>query len=252
MQRLGVLMTRPRTLVFPLVIAVLIAACGVQPADQDEAHGLAPPATEGDNSRRTQSRDQPSGNSGQPSDDRGFDPSGTWMGHHGPLVLMRAGDTLSFSYSAVFGAAAHMCDGIGVAGFAGDGRWEYVDGEGTVTFTTRDERVTMATTDGIASFCGAYWPGDSFERTGWQAPFRCRVTAERAHFLAVGPLPPSPRPGYVVKGDWVEAWTLVNESSPAWLLARFVGPARTTAGLLERDALQCVEEQEGSRNSVRR
>jgi hypothetical protein len=42
-----------------------------------------------------------------PPDDRGFDPSGVWMGQHGPLALMRAGDTLSFSYSAVFGATAH-------------------------------------------------------------------------------------------------------------------------------------------------
>lgn len=177
-----------------------------------------------------------------PSDDRGFDPSGVWMGHHGPLVLMRAGDTLSFSYSAVFGATAHLCDGIGVAGFAGAGTWEFVDEQGTVTFTTRDDRVTMATTAGIASFCGAYWPGDIFTRDGWTPPFRCRITRDRAHFLVVGPLPPEPRRGYVVRGDWVEAVELVNESSPAWLLARFVGPQRTTAGLVERDALECLDE----------
>jgi len=177
-----------------------------------------------------------------PPDDRGFDPSGIWMGHHGPLVLMRAGDTLSFSYSAVFGATAHLCDGIGVAGFAGDGTWEYVDEQGTVTFTTRNDRVTMTTTSGIASFCGAYWPGDAFTRDGWTAPFRCRVIQDRAHFLVVGPLPPEPRRGYVVRGDWVEAAGLVNESSPAWLLARFAGPQRTTAGLLERDALECRDE----------
>ncbi|HSM51209.1 MAG TPA: hypothetical protein VLA75_07410, partial [Thermoanaerobaculia bacterium] len=51
----------------------------------------------------------------EPPDDRGFDPTGVWYGQHGPLALMRAGDTLSFSYSAVFGATAHICDGIGVA-----------------------------------------------------------------------------------------------------------------------------------------
>ena len=54
-------------------------------------------------------------------------------------------------------------------------------------------------------------------------------------------LPPEPRPGDVVQGDWVEAIGLVNESSPAWLLARYVGKERTTAGLLERDALECQE-----------
>lgn len=178
----------------------------------------------------------------EPPDDRGFDPTGVWYGQHGPLVLMRAGDTLSFSYSAVFGATAHICDGIGVAGFAGDGRWEYRDEQGTVTFTTRAGKVTMQTTDGIASFCGAYWPGDSFAAEGWKPAFDCVVTAEKAHFLVVGPLPPEPRKGYVVEGDRVEALGLVNESSPAWLLARYVGRERTTAGLLERDALACHEE----------
>jgi hypothetical protein len=43
----------------------------------------------------------------------------------------------------------------------------------------------------------------------------------------------------VVKGDAVEALTLVNEGSVAWMLARFVGRQRSTAGLLERDALAC-------------
>ncbi len=175
------------------------------------------------------------------ADDRGFDPSGVWMGLHGPLALMRAGDTLSFSYSAVFGASAHICDGIGVAGFVGDGRWEYRDDQGTVTFTTRNGRVTMHVSDGIASFCGAGWPGETFGPDSWKPPFRCRVNAAKAHFLVVGPLPPEPRPGYVVQGDWVEAIGLVNESSPAWLLARYVGKGRTTAGLLERDALECQE-----------
>ena len=179
---------------------------------------------------------------GAAPDDRGFDPSGVWMGQHGPLALMRAGDTLSFSYSAVFGATAHMCDGIGVAGFVGDGRWEYVDKQGTVAFTTKDGQVTMRTRSGIASFCGANWPGETFHRDSWKPPFRCRVIAPKAHFFAVGVLPSDQRPGFVVQGDWVETIGLVNESSAAWLLARFVGKDRTTAGLLERDALECTEE----------
>ena len=176
------------------------------------------------------------------ADDRGFDPSGVWMGMHGPLALMRAGDTLSFSYSAVFGATAHMCDGIGVAGFVGDATWEYVDEQGTVTFTTRGGKVTMKVTDGIASFCGSNWPGETFNSDCWKPAFRCRVTAAKAHFFVVGPLPSDQRPGYVVQGDWVEATGLVNESSPAWLLVRYIGKERTTAGLLERDALECHEE----------
>ena len=175
-------------------------------------------------------------------DDRGFDPTGIWMGQHGPLVLMRAGDTLSFSYSAVFGATAHICDGIGVAGFVGDGTWEYVDDQGKVTFTTKDGKVTMRTSDGIASFCGANWPGETFNRDCWKPAFRCRVTEPKAYFFVVGTLPSDRRRSFVVKDDWVEAIGLVNESSAAWLLARFVGKERTTAGLLERDALECHEE----------
>ena len=178
----------------------------------------------------------------QSPDDRGFDPTGLWMGQHGPLALMRAGDTLSFSYSAVFGATAHMCDGLGVAGFVGDGRWEYVDDQGTVSFTTRDGKVTMQVTAGIASFCGANWPGETFVEEGWKPAFRCRVTEPRVHFHAVGTLPPDRRRAFVVQGDWVEAIDLVNESSVAWLLTRYVGTSRTTAGLLERDALECHQE----------
>jgi hypothetical protein len=179
---------------------------------------------------------------GAAPDDRGFDPTGVWMGQHGPLALMRAGDTLSFSYSAVFGATAHMCDGIGVAGFVGDGRWQYVDEQGTVTFTTLDGRVTMQTSAGIASFCGANWPGETFSSDSWKPAFRCRVIVAKAHFFVVGTLPSGQRRGYVVKDDWVEAIGLVNESSAAWLLARFNGKNGATAGLLERDALECHEE----------
>jgi hypothetical protein len=178
----------------------------------------------------------------QSRDDRGFDPTGVWMGRHGPLALMRAGDTLSFSYSAVFGAAAHVCDGIGVAGFVGDGTWEYADDQGAVSITTKDGKVTMKTTRGIASFCGAGWPGDSIGKEKWTPAYRCKVIVPKAHFLIVGSLPPAPRKGFVVKGNWVEATGLVNESSAAWLLTRYVGKDRTTAGLLERDALECHAE----------
>ncbi|HPA50273.1 MAG TPA: hypothetical protein PLP50_01615 [Thermoanaerobaculia bacterium] len=177
----------------------------------------------------------------QTSDDRGFDPTGVWYGQQGPLVLVRAGDTLSFSYSGVFGATAHICDGIGVAGFVGDGTWEYVDDEGTVTFTTKGGTVSMEATKGIASFCGANWPGATFTKEGWKPAFSCTVTTPKARFLTVAPSP-EPRKGFVVKGDVVEAVGLVNESTPAWLLVRYVGKKQTTAGLLERDALECREE----------
>ncbi len=178
---------------------------------------------------------------GQTPGGGGFDPTGVWYGMHGPLALVRAGDTLTFSYSAVFGATGHTCDGIGVARRVGDGRWEHVDDAGTVTFTTTDGEVTVEATSGVASFCGAGWPGDRFGGDGWKPAFRCTVAAPKARFLTAAPSP-EPRPAYVVQGDVVEAVGLVNEGTPAWLLARFVGPERTTAGLLERDDLECREE----------
>lgn len=177
----------------------------------------------------------------QTPDDRGFDPTGVWYGQHGPLALMRAGDTLTFSYSGVFGATAHLCDGIGVAGFVGDATWEYVDEQGTVTFTTKGGKVSMQSTKGIASFCGANWPGDAFGKDGWKPAFNCTVVAPKAHFLAAARLP-EPRKGYVVKGNVLEAVGLVNEGTPGWLLVRYVGKKQTTAGLMEREALECREE----------
>ena len=99
---------------------------------------------------------------------RTIDPSGQWQGLHGVLSLMLAGDTLSFSYSAVFGATAHLCDGVGVAGLVADGEYHYVDAQGTVAFSITTQGVKMRTVQGIASFCGANWPGDEFTRPGYK------------------------------------------------------------------------------------
>jgi len=173
---------------------------------------------------------------------KGFDPTGTWMGMHGPLALMSDGETLSFSYSAAYGALEISCDGIGLAKRVGDGRWEYVDEKGAVTFTARGGRVRIEATRGQASFCGPKWPGETFAMDSFKPPFPCTVTEAKATFGAVGPLPPTARKAYVLKGDPVEAVGLVNESSAAWLFARFRGKTRTTSGLLERDALECKED----------
>jgi hypothetical protein len=47
---------------------------------------------------------------------------------------MLTGVTLSFSYSAVFGGTAHLCDGVGVAGLVATGEYHYVDEQGAVAF----------------------------------------------------------------------------------------------------------------------
>lgn len=170
-----------------------------------------------------------------------FDPSGVWTGRHGPLALMLAGGRLTFSYTGPFGPDARMCDGIGVARSTGEGTWEYADSEGTVTFTARGGKVTVAATKGIASFCGAGWPGDTFRKDGWKPPFGCTVVAPKASFLTASASPEETGES-VSKGDAVEAVGLVNEGTPGWLLTRAGKDGRRTAGLLERDALECRDE----------
>jgi len=170
------------------------------------------------------------------------DPSGQWKSLHGVLSLMLAGDALSFSYSAVFGSTGHLCDGVGVAGLVGNGEYRYVDGQGTVAFRVDESGVKMLTVDGIASFCGAYWPGDTFIRDGYEAPTRCTVTRQKAHFCAVMRPPPVERKAYVLKGDGVEATSTCFEGGDPYVFARFKGPRGTTVGLLPRDALECREE----------
>jgi len=90
--------------------------------------------------------------------DNTIDPSGTWESQIGTLSVLQYGNTLSFSYSSVFGPTAHFCLGAGVAGLVGRNRYEYEDEQGTVAFILTEDRVAMETVTGIASFCGAGWP----------------------------------------------------------------------------------------------
>ena len=166
------------------------------------------------------------------------DPSGRWTSAMGELTLALAGDALSFTYTAVFGASAHICDGAGVAGLVTDGRYEYIDEQGTIAFLVTDQGIRMATADGIASFCGADWPGDTFSRDKFQPLAPCRVTAKKAYFHVVGPLPPERRRGYVLRGDAV-AMAPALHAGDEWVLGRFRSAKGTTAGLLRRQDLAC-------------
>jgi hypothetical protein len=167
------------------------------------------------------------------------DPSGGWASQIGVLSLMLHGDGLSFSYSAVFGPRAHLCDGAGVAGLVAAGRYEYADDEGTVAFLIEQDQVRMELVSGVASFCGADWAGDIFTIDGFSLPETCTVRVARSHFHIVDPIAPERRRGYVIEGDTVEAMAVRHEGGEAWLLARFVGPSSTTAGLLAGADLQC-------------
>jgi hypothetical protein len=180
-------------------------------------------------------------NSANSQEFRTIDPTGQWKGRHGVVSLMLTGDALSFCYAAVFGATAHLCDGVGVAGLVADGEYHYVDEQGTVAFMVSEQGVKMRTVKGIASFCGANWPGDEFTKQGFEAVTRCTVSDQKAHFYVVMRTPPLKRQAYVLKGDRVEVVPACFDGGDAWVLARFRGAKATTVGLLQKNALECLD-----------
>ncbi|MEZ4528663.1 MAG: hypothetical protein R2941_22345 [Desulfobacterales bacterium] len=168
-----------------------------------------------------------------------IDPSGQWYSLQGVLSLMLTGDALSFSYSAVFGATAHICDGAGVAGLVKNGEYQYADEQGTVSFLVDGRGVRMQTAEGIVSFCGANWPGDTFTKDGYKPAEACHVAAEKSWFHVVMPSPPEKRKGYVIKGDRLETVPACHEGGDQWVLARYKGTKVTTVGLVRKDTLEC-------------
>ena len=168
-----------------------------------------------------------------------IDPSGVWKSADGDLTLMLTGDALSFTYSSVFGASAHICDGAGVAGLVSDGEYHQVDEQGTVAFTITENEVRMTVVDGIASFCGADWPGEVFTRQGYAPPITCRVSAAKSFFYVVMPSPPDQRSAYLVAGDTVEIVPALHEGAGDYVLARFKGSRAVTVGLFVKNALAC-------------
>lgn len=171
--------------------------------------------------------------------DNRLDPSGAWTGRVGELSLMHYANGLSFSYSAVFGSTAHICEGAGVAGLVGTDRYEYDDEQGTVAFLISETSVRLEVVDGIASFCGAGWTGDHFTIDAFEPPEVCTVAVERSHFHVVDTLDSGRRRAYVIRDDRVEVTPARHTGDQEWVLGRFVGPQTTTIGLVARDDLEC-------------
>lgn len=167
------------------------------------------------------------------------DPSGVWESEQGSLSLMLAGEDLAFSYTAVFGAAAHICEGAGVAKLAADGSYIFRDNQGSVVFLVTADEIRLQPGDGVASFCGANWPGDRFKRDKFKPARTCRVTAARACFFNVGVMPPPQSRAYVIVGDMVETVPVQDTQGKDWVLARFKGAGNVTAGFLRLADLNC-------------
>ncbi|WPL16399.1 hypothetical protein Thiowin_01353 [Thiorhodovibrio winogradskyi] len=173
--------------------------------------------------------------------DNAIDPSGSWRNAQGSLSLMLAGDALSFSYSSVFGPAAHICDGAGVAGLVGNGLYHYQDGQGTLAIQVAEGGVRMEQVAGVLSFCGANWPGARFSRDGFTAVEEFRVITPVSRFYVVMPAPPILRQAYVVQGDLVQSVPIQHEQAHDYVLARYIGPKATTVGLIKQSTLQATQ-----------
>jgi hypothetical protein len=171
--------------------------------------------------------------------DEPTDPSGVWTSQIGELSLLLGSDTLAFSYSAVFGPAAHICDGAGLAHRVAEGRWELVDGDSTIALAAAADGVRLEVTAGVAQFCGAGWGGDRLPLASRRSPLTCTVTAERASFFTVTGSNPEVRKAYVVRGDRVETVPVQNLEAQGFLLARYLGSKSTTLGLLRKADLAC-------------
>jgi hypothetical protein len=173
--------------------------------------------------------------------DNRLDPSGSWQGSTGELSLMHYANRLAFSYLAVFGPTAHICEGAGVAGLVGTDTYEWGDDQGTIAFVIDEQRLSMSLVDGVASFCGAGWSGESFDVSGLELPVDCAVVSGRTHFQVVDHLGPEPQPAYVSRGDTVQTAAAHHAPGEGWVLARWVGPVMTTMGLLPQADLDCPE-----------
>ena len=171
--------------------------------------------------------------------DNRLDPSGAWVSAIGELSLVHQANRLAFSYLAVFGPGAHICEGAGVAGLVGRDRYEYVDEQGTVAFDLAETEVRMRAVDGIASFCGAGWPGDRFTTERFRPPTRCVVATEHSHFHVVDTVDTERTHATVGQGSPVEVVPARHTGDQEWWLGRYTGPLGSRLGLLARGDVSC-------------
>ncbi len=168
-----------------------------------------------------------------------MDPSGEWRSVNGALSLMLADEALAFSYSSVFGTAAHICDVAGAAVRVAENVYHYIDAEGTVAFTVDSSGVRLSAVDGIPSFCGSGWPGEYFKRDAHKPPAVCTVSSAKSYFHAVHSSPPKKKKSYVIRGDRVDVLPAHHEGSDGLVLVRFRGRKAPTVGLVKAATLAC-------------
>jgi hypothetical protein len=102
-----------------------------------------------------------------------------------------------------------------------------IDAQGETNFDVKDNMC-----------CGSGWPGlPDFSLSDRRPPKQCVVKTERAHFYGNAG---QPRLAYLMKGDRVDVVPSPGDSTRQFWLGRFVGPKKSTIGLLKKDELSCT------------
>jgi hypothetical protein len=168
--------------------------------------------------------------------------TGRYEKEGGELIIVEGDNETLVRYEAGFkqGASVGSCQCSLVVKQKSGERWTLEGAEPPATWSLKLEPTRLVLAGKAPMCCGAGWPGiDSFERSAVRGPSTCRVKAARADFFA-SQKASTPSKAYVVAGDTVEVFL---PGSGRRVPARFKGARRTTAGLLERDQLECPRQE---------
>jgi hypothetical protein len=166
--------------------------------------------------------------------------SGTYEDEGSTIHVLTGQNELFVSYSEKFGNQSCACLARGET--LSSGTYTFDDSTDFLgTVEVHDYGIIFKLT-GRPQCCGSGWRGlPRFDVDDHDLPTGCTVTATQAHFYVYARhQSPQKRPAYVTKGDAVEVVPAPGEWARQFWLGRFVGPKKTTIGLLKKDELTCT------------
>jgi hypothetical protein len=162
-----------------------------------------------------------------------IDHTGVYRSQIGGVAIVLGRGEAIVSYSAVFGASAHICDWIAQGREQNDGSYAFKDNSGVIMLKRTVAGMTLEPTEGVPTYCGTGWPGDRFGYPPDSHGQVQTVRVERAYFFTAAPTPVR-RKAYVVNGDHVLTLPCQHSDGKDFVLARFSGPEGATIGLLRK------------------
>lgn len=169
----------------------------------------------------------------------GQDFSGTYEDEGSTVYILTSPTELFVSYAEKFGSQSCACLARADVGSAGSYSFDAsTDFVGTVELHNYGVIFKLPQKPPC---CGSGWRGlPRFDAEDHDPPTACTVAAPQAHFYAYKRgQPPQRRPTYVMKDDKVVVVPTPGELSQQFWLARFVGPKKSTIGLLKKSDLNC-------------